>query len=418
MRALIVNSEDRRGGAARAAHRLHLALRDAGVDARMLVQVKHGDEASVLGPQSAVALLTAGLRPAADLLPLALYRQRRKVTFYPGWLPGGLASRIRDLQPDVVHFHWITGGAVDVRSFRSINRPLVWTLHDMWAFTGGCHYDEDCGKFASRCGRCPVLGSNQALDLSSFGWRRKQRGYRGAHLTIVAPSRWLGDAARGSPLLQDFPVIVIPNPIDTAVFRPIDKQLARQMLNLPPDQQIILFGALRATSEPRKGFPLLQEALQEFSRGNSKCFAVIFGASQPSAAPDFGMPSMFLGTLNDDVSLALLYSAADVFVAPSRQENLSNTVLESLSCGTPVVAFSIGGMPDMIDHQRNGYLAQPFDAGDLARGLEWVLNNAERAASLAQRAREKALEEFDERTIAKRYLDLYQDAVEAFGLKR
>jgi len=420
LRALIVNSEDRRGGAARAAHRLHSALREAGVDARMLVQVKHGDETSVLGPRNAIGMLAASLRPAADLLPLALYPGRQSVTFYPGWLPDRLVSRVRAERPDLVHLHWLAGATLKVTSLKRLNAPLVWTLHDMWPFTGGCHYDEGCGRYDSGCGRCPILASRRRMDLSMLGWRRKQRAYRGLDMHVVTPSRWLADLARRSPLLASFPVSVIPNPIDTRVYRPLDKCMARDLLKLPQEGRIVLFGALRSTTESRKGFPLLVEALQRFGRHHSreKCYAVIFGASRPDLSPDFGMESIFVGTMADDLSLALLYSAADVFVAPSRQENLSNTVMESLSCGTPVVAFSIGGMPDMIEHQVNGYLARPFEAEDLARGIAWVLSDTSRAAALAQRARNKASEEFDGIVIARRYLALYRDTLENYRAKR
>lgn len=413
MNVLIVNSEDRRGGAARAAHRLHLALRGIDVDARMLVQVKHGDGQSVIGPANAWQLLTAPLRPAADLLPLLAYRRRGRETFYPGWLPDRMVRRAQALEPDIVHLHWITGGAVNVRSLRRFAQPLVWTLHDMWAFTGGCHYDAGCARHDSGCGRCPVLGSTIGFDLSRIGWRRKQKAYRGLRLQIVTPSRWLGDLSRNSPLLGEFPVTVIPNAIDTDVFRPLPKATAREMLRLPQDRQIVLFGALRATSEARKGYKYLEEALRMLAARSSdaRTMAVVMGADAPADLPNFGMESVFLGTLSDDLTLALAYCAADVFVAPSEQENLSNTVLEALACGTPAVAFRIGGMPDMIEHQANGYLAEPFDVQDLAHGLAWVLESGSRRHVLSERARQKVTDEFESKKIARRHLALYKAAI-------
>jgi glycosyltransferase involved in cell wall biosynthesis len=410
MRPLLVNSEDLRGGAARAAYRLHLALRGIGIDARMLVQIKHGDAPSVIGPQSPFQRLSASLRAAADLLPVIAYRGRKQRTFYPGWLPDGLAGGIARLEPDLVHLHWIAGGALNVRSLQKLKRPIVWTLHDMWAFTGGCHFDEGCGRFNSGCGACPVLASNWQVDLSSFGWRRKQRAYRPLQMHVVAPSRWLGDLARNSRLLAPFPVSVIPNAIDTQVFRPIDKRLAREILRLPPEGNIVLYGALRSTVDELKGFPYLVEALQRFSQRQQQrnCRVVVFGATRPDKAPECGIETIYMGTLADDVTLALLYSAADVFVAPSKQENLSNTVMESLSCGTPAVAFSIGGMPDMIEHQRNGYLARPYECGELADGIAWVLDDPARWTSLSRRARDKAVEQFDSHIIARQHLVLYE----------
>ncbi len=420
MKITLLNSHDRAGGAARAANRLHLALRDLGIDARMLVQIKQGDQASVIGPQTAAGLLTANLRPAADLLPTLVYPRRTKATFYPGWLPERMARRVKAMQPDIVHLHWITGGALNVRSLRKVGRPLVWTLHDMWAFTGGCHYDDGCGRFNNGCGRCPVLGSGSVFDLSRIGWRRKLRAYRNLTLRIVTPSRWLGEKVRDSALLGRYPVSVIPNPIDTRLFRPIDRRLARDLLGLPPDRSIVLFGALRSTSDRRKGFGLLRPALQEFGRtdrGRESC-AVIFGASRPDEAPDLGMDCIFMGTLADDLSLCLLYCAADVLVAPSTQENLSNTVMESLSCGTPAVTFRVGGMPDMVEHQVNGYLAQPFESEDLARGIGWVLQDGRRHLALSASARAKVLEEFDQAKIARRYVALYEETMQSAKERR
>jgi glycosyltransferase involved in cell wall biosynthesis len=409
VRVALLNSEDLRGGAARAAYRLHLALRGIDVDARMLVQVKQGDSASVLGPAGDWRALAARLRPAADLLPLLAYPRRTGATFYPGWLPDRASRRVAALAPDLVHLHWITGGAVNVRSLRRFGRPLVWTLHDMWAFTGGCHYDDGCGRYADGCGGCPVLGSGSRLDLSRLGWRRKHKAYAGLPLNVVAPSRWLGELARNSPLLRVFPVTVIPNAIDTAVFRPLPRETARDLLGLPRDRRIVLFGALRATSELRKGYRHLEAALRALvPPPGAPVMAVVLGASAPAVAPDFGMDCRFLGTLSDDLSLALAYSAADVFVAPSTQENLSNAVVESLACGTPVVAFDVGGMPDMIEHQANGWLARPFDAQDLAAGITWVLGDEPRHRALRAQARQKAVAEYASETVARRHRALYQ----------
>lgn len=414
MKVVIINSEDRRGGAARAAHRLHRALRSVDVDCRMLVQVKHGDDPTVIGPEGVLRNMTVPFRPALDVLPILAYRHRKKsMTFYPGWLPDRMKPRVDAFAPDLVHLHWITGGTLNVRTLRKLGCPLVWTLHDMWAFTGGCHYDDDCGRYRTGCGRCPALGSQRESDLSAFGWRRKSNAYRDLPLTIVTPSKWLGELARNSPLLGDFPVNVIPNAIDIELYRPTDKLTARRMLRLPLDRKIILFGALRATSETRKGYHLLQPALRMLgNRATGRdAMTVIVGASQPAEPPDFGMESVFLGTLSDDVSLGLAYSAADVFVAPSTQENLSNAVMESLACGTPVVAFNIGGMPDMIDHRVNGYLAKAFDTGDLANGLEWVMEDNERHAALSDRARRKVVDTFAAPRIALEHLALYEDMV-------
>jgi glycosyltransferase involved in cell wall biosynthesis len=415
MKPLLVNSNDLRGGAARAAYRLHVGLRSIGVDSSMLVQVKDGEDASVVGPLTAFGRLAGRVRQALDLLPVYAYPAgRTRRTFYPGWLPDRSCVRVQEIAPDLVHLHWITGGFVNVKTLRKYRLPLVWTLHDMWPFTGGCHYDDGCGRYLSGCGSCPILGSNSSRDLSSRGFTRKVRAYRDLPLTIVTPSRWLGERARRSPLLAGFPVSVIPNAIDTDCFRPIAKGAARDLLGLPEDRKLILFGAAHGADEPRKGFSHLQTALRLLVEraGASPYTAVIFGASTPERPPDLGMSSTYAGSLDDDVSLAALYAAADVFVAPSTQENLSNTVMEALACGTPCVAFDIGGMPDMIEHRRNGYLARSFDAADLAEGMRWILEDDQRRQAFSSRARQKVLEEFAMPVVARRYLELYRRVLE------
>ena len=413
IRPLLLNSEDTRGGAARAAFRLHRGLRRIGVDARMLVQIKHSDDASVLGPRSLAGSVLSRLRPALDFAPVLAYRRRGKGVYYPGWLPGRVGARVRGLAPTLAHLHWITGGFLNVGSMRHWRLPLVWTLHDMWAFTGGCHYDEGCGHYRTRCGSCPVLGSQTRLDLSWLNWVRKRSAYRGLPLHVVAPSRWLAREAQASTLLGDFPVHVIPNGLDLDEYRPLDRLRARELLRLPPDHKLVLFGATSGTSEARKGFSCLQSALTRLAAEwhGQALTAVVFGASTPARPVDIGLPAIYMGSLRDDVTLALLYSAADVYVAPSLQENLSNTVMEALSCGTPCVAFDIGGMPDMIEHGRNGYLARPFDPGDLAVGVRWILEEPARWRELSARARAKVVEDFEIERVARRHLDLYAEVV-------
>jgi glycosyltransferase involved in cell wall biosynthesis len=415
MRPLLVNSDDSRGGAARAVYRLHCGLRSIGVDASMLVQVKHGEDPTVFGPRTGVGRLAARVRQALDLMPVYAYPEgRTRRTFYPGWVPDRSRSRVQEIAPDLVHLHWIAGGFVNVKSLATYGVPLVWTLHDMWAFTGGCHYDEGCGRYLSNCGSCPVLGSESSFDLSSLNFRRKAHAYPGLPLTIVTPSRWLGERARNSRLLGGFPLAVIPNAIDTDCFRPRAKDAARNLLGLPEGRKLILFGAAYGGDEPRKGFVHLQSALRLLVDGGgaSKLTAVIFGASASRESPNSEIECIHAGNLKDDVSLAALYAAADVFVAPSIQENLSNTVMEALACGTPCIAFDIGGMPDMIEHHRNGYLARPFDAADLAEGVRWILGDDQRRMELSSRARQKVLEEFAMPVVAHRHLELYRRVLE------
>jgi glycosyltransferase involved in cell wall biosynthesis len=300
-----------------------------------------------------------------------------------------------------------------IETLKSFHRPIIWTLHDMWPFTGGCHYDEECGKFRQLCGNCPFLHSGRDRDLSRRVFLRKLNSWKDVPIVVVATSHWLANMARASSLFKNQRIEVIPNGLDTEKYKPVDKQVARSVYNLPQDKHLILFSAFSATSDKRKGNQFLVPALEKLSKEGwaDQAELVIVGASRPENPPDLGMKVHYMGYLQDEASQVLLYSAADVVVAPSMQENLSNAVMESLACGTPVVAFGIGGMPDMIDHQKNGYLAKPFEFSDLANGIMWVLEDKNRQEALSSCARETVIERYTLKSVANRYAALYHDVL-------
>ena len=312
---------------------------------------------------------------------------------------------------DLVHLHWVCGGLLRLESLRKFRKPIVWTLHDMWAFTGGCHYDEGCGRYKDSCGICPQLKSRRQSDLSRWVWKRKKKAWQDLNITIVTPSQWLAECAKESSLFQNSRIEVIPNGIDTEQYKPFDKKLVREMLKLPQDKNIIIFGAVSATSYKRKGFQYLQEALQKMTKGGLRetTELVVFGSSEPEKPLDLGFKTHYMGQLHDDISIVSIYAASDVFVVPSLQDNLPNTIMESLACGTPVVAFGVGGIPEMIEHRRNGYLAKPEDPNDLAKGLNWVLVDPQRTLKMREAARKKTVKEYALESQAKRYKDLYED---------
>jgi glycosyltransferase involved in cell wall biosynthesis len=411
MNVLLLSTSDITGGAGRAAYRLHQGLQSLGVDSQMLVQYKSSDDKTVTAPSTRLGEGTAKMRVAFDALPLKFYRQRDDTTFSLQWLPDGIAQKVIQSEPDVINLHWTGEAFIQVETIAKFNRPLVWSLHDMWAFTGGCHYSQDCDRYTASCGACPQLHSSENWDLSRWVWQRKAKALRNLNLTIVTLSSWLGKCARSSSLFKELRVELIPNGIDTTKYRAIERQVARELLQLPQEKQLVLFGSVKATRDKRKGFHLLQPALQDLSKSgwHDELELVIFGASQPDNPPEFGFKVHYLGTLSDDLSLALVYSAADVFVLPSTQENLANTVMEAIACGIPCVAFNIGGMPDMIEHQKNGYLAQPYKIEDLAQGIAWVLENEDRYHKLSYRAREKVEHEFTLEIQSHRYLSLFTE---------
>ena len=413
MKVLLVNTSERKGGAARAAYRLHQGLQSININSQMLVQIKQSDDRAVIGSsaESGIGKARTGLRLTLDQLPLKFYPYGGSSNYSPHWLPDTIDSKVNQLAPDIINLHWVSAGYLQIESIAKFNQPIVWTLHDMWAFTGGCHYNQECDRFTESCGICPQLNSKRNWDLSRWVWQRKAKAWKNLNLTVVTPSIWLAKCARESSLFRDRRVEVIPNSLDTATYRPINKKVARELLGLPQNKQLILFLSLRATSDKRKGFHLLQPALQELSQAGwqEKLEIMIVGASKTENTPNFGFKSHYLGTLNDDLTLALVYSAADVFIIPSIQDNLPNTVLEAVSCGTPCVAFNIGGMPDMIEHQQNGYLAKSYEIDDLVRGIIWTLENEERYQKLSYRARQKAEQEFALEIQAHRYKSLFRE---------
>ena len=410
---LILNTTDNQGGAAIATYRLHCGLRSIGINSHLLVQVKKTDDYSVVGPLTKWQKIFAFFRLYLDVVTTRLYRKRKKVIFSPAWLSESLVSKVTKFNPDIVHLFWVCDGFLRIETLKKFKQPIVWTLHDMWPFTGGCHYDEGCGRFQHSCGNCPVLHSERERDLSRRIWERKQIAWEGVPIVVVATSHWLADMARSSSLFRGQRIEVIPNGIDTEIYKPISKEVARATYNLPQDKHLILFSAFGATSDKRKGNQFLVQALEKISRAGwgSNTELLIIGASRPENPPDLGMKVHYMGRMHDEISQVLLYSAADIVVAPSMQENLSNTVMESLACGTPVVAFNIGGMPDMIDHHVNGYLARPFDPDDLADGIMWVLENKDRRDVLSQRARQTVVERYALKVVANRYLVLYQSVL-------
>ncbi|MBD2037927.1 glycosyltransferase family 4 protein [Leptolyngbya sp. FACHB-321] len=410
MNVLLLSTSDINGGAARAAYRLHRGLKRINASTQMMVQIKSSDDDAVIAPRPNLRRDFAKARPALNALPLKLYPHHGSGTFSTQWLPDYISPKVRQITPDIVNIHWACDGFLQIETLAKLNCPLVWTLHDMWAFTGGCHYSQECDRYTASCGSCPQLGSNRNFDLSRWILKRKAKAWKNLNLSIVTPSHWLAECARSSSLFHALPVHVIPYGIDLERYRSADRKFARHILKLPQDKQLILFTAIGATSDRRKGLHLLQAALQYLEQIGcaQQIELLIVGASQPDTHVDLKLRMHYLGTLSDDISLSLAYAAADIFVAPSTQDNLPNTVIEALACGTPCVAFNIGGMPDLIDHQQNGYLAQPFQTEDLAHGITWVLSNEKRHQCLADAARQKAEREFALEKQATRYVDLFK----------
>lgn len=415
MRISIINAHDTNGGAARSAYRLHRGLIEAGVASTFFTQVKKSDDATVRKNGSKLGKVWDFAKPLIDSMPARLYRARDKSSPFSSaicptsrWLKQAGFNNA-----DLINLHWIAEGFISIESLRQIAVPLVWTLHDSWPFTGGCHLPLNCQNFSSHCGGCFRLGSNNRIDLSRLIFERKAHAWAHLDMTIVAPSNWMAQSAKKSALFINRRIEVIPNGLDLQRYKPLGQELCKQILGIPLDTKVILFSAQSAVSDKNKGFQFIQPALSVLKNNcnHKNLMIVVCGESQPVHAPEFGFPVRYMGRLHDDTALAVLYSAADVMLVPSMQENLPNTIMEAMACGTPVVAFNIGGIPDMVEHQRNGYLAQPFDIQDLARGLSWVLEDLERRKAISAKSREKIENNFSLPSVAKQYQSLFEELV-------
>lgn len=412
MKILIVSTHDIQGGAAKASYRLHKALLNTGIDSQMLVQSKKTDELTIIGPKNKYEKGMEIIRPELDKLPLLFYKNEPKEFFSISWFSSkGIIDKINEINPDIVHLHWVNDGMIKIEDLLKIKQPIVWSLHDMWLFTGGCHYDRNCGKYESQCRECNILTSRKKNDLSYKIFNRKKKIFNKIkNMTIIGLSEWLTNCAKSSSLLINKNVINLPNIIDTEKYSPIAKKVAKKLLNLKENKKYILFGAMNSTLDLRKGYKELKEAINHSNLENTEI--LVFGSSKPANDLIFKYKTHYLGYFNDELSMKILYNAADVMIVPSLQENLSNIIMESLSCGTPVVAFNIGGNKDMIEHKKNGYLSEPLNSNDLANGIEWVLNSSS-YDDLVYKARKKILNNFDSKTVIKKYIKLYNNILKS-----
>lgn len=416
IKILTVNVSDSSGGAARAAYRIHKAVIEVGVDSQFLVKNKWTNDETVISVDNfdSFAKLKAPFRWIQNKINNYVQKLRwlpypnREDVFMSDLRSTSIHGALQKIDFDILHLHWVNLRFLDLRELRKINKPIVWTLHDCWPFTGICHYFYNCERYTMGCGCCPHLHSTNAKDLSAKVWQQKKQIYQGLNIHIVTPSRWLANAACKSSLFGQFPVSIIPNPIDTKYFSPGNKIKACIELNLNPLKKHILFGAMNALNDTRKGFAEFKNAMlyfeNKFDDGTTEI--LVFGSTE---APEMELKNINiinLGMLHDSNLLAA-YRAAAVMVVPSLSENLSNIIMESLACGTPMVAFNIGGNADMIDHLQNGYLANELDSHDLANGINYCLTNNVNN-SLSETARKKVMEYFQTDLVGTKYVEMYK----------
>lgn len=397
MKVLHLSTFDRINGASIAAYRLHEGLLEAGVDSAIWVQNKVTSDPEVLGPGKGPAKYWSLLRPWMDRFPLLAAGAFGDMMTSAAWLPRWQTSAVEYSRPDVLHLHWVQGGFIPVGLLRKLGKrvPIVWTFHDEWPFSGLRHYPHTTEKPGWLYRRWDQKAC-----------RVKRSVYQEVQPLAVTPSRWMADRAQASAVWQGLQTEVLPNPIDTRVFHPVDPSVARRLLKLPPDLPLVLFGSEAGAGDPRKGFDLLRRACQQLSEAGKRFGLVCFGNGSPGDLGD--IPCFSLGWIYDDASLALAYSAADVVTLPSRMDNLPNTGVEGAACGRPVVSFDVGGIPDIIEEGKTGYLCQPESADQLADRIGRLLDDAALRESMGAAARERTEARFSTGAVIPQFRDLYR----------
>lgn len=414
MKIVHLNTYDGNGGAGRACLRLSDALNDAGVDSKVLVYYKFGNNPSIVNlSRGPIAKATAVYNIMAERYLSKALVKAVQTPFSLQWFGKSIVKNKWIQEADVIHIHWINHGFLTPRflaKLAELDKPIVWTFHDSNAFTGGCHVRYSCENFHRQCGNCPLLKISGPKDISHQTWKRKQKAYSKVNFHIVAPSHWMANSVKESSLLGIRPISVIPNTIDLEVFKPYVKAEAKKILKISPEKFVILSGFMPSKNDKHKGTSYLLTALFEFSRrtgiAGAQIELVIFGNKDEKNLPKFPFKTTFLGTIDKDEHLAKCYAAADAFVTASLEDNLPNTVMESLACATPVIAFSTGGIPDMVKHLENGYLAEYKSASDLANGLAWLFHHQQKEA-VQKEARRIILNTFAPTIVAEQHLSLY-----------
>jgi glycosyltransferase involved in cell wall biosynthesis len=414
---LHLSTFDVRGGAARAAYALHRAMVDSGIDSTMRVGLKSVDDQTVIGPMVSNARRTVdGVKfLTANVLEHQLWKLQRssiKTWRSPG-LFGSLSARaINASAADVVNIHWATDGFLSIKEIGRITKPVVWSLYDMWPFSGTEHYGNDAPDARWRTGytKANTPTEDRGMDLDRISWERKMRLWS-APRQIVAASSAFAQAAHDSALMGTWPIHTIPHVIDCDAFAPMSMDEARLELGLPLLPPLILFIASGGIADQRKGWDLLEQALPRIKAAVPDVEVVIVGPSRPDYQAPEGVPIHWAGSVHGDRALRLHYSAATVTAVPSREDNMPLTAMEAQACGRPVVAFRIGGLPDIIEHEGTGYLAVPFDTEQLVAGFSSILTDPALSAAYGQAARDRAVSSWSPTAVVTPYLEVYAEAI-------
>ena len=418
VKVIHINTYAGNGGAGKACLRLNKALIEEGIDSHVAVNFlfKNNPEVHNLS-EGFFSKWFSAAGIILERIGAKMYTKPLPIPFSVPFWGKDISDNPLLRSADIIHLHWINHAFLrpsDIAFLAQLNKPVVWTFHDSNAFTGGCHVRYSCDHYQNECGNCPVLKNPGNEDISHSIWMQKQKAYQNLNFNIVAPSKWMAESVTKSKLLATRNIINIPNTLDTKAFRPLPQAEAREKLGISPDKFILMSGFMPSRKDMHKGTSFLIEAIEIFVREyhieRENIELVIFGNRDNKNVPDFPVSTIFMGTISSEEELAWCYNAANVFLAPSLEDNLPYTVLESLSCGTPVVAFATGGIPDMVQHKYNGYLAEYCSSQDLAAGINWVFTHPERDL-LGGNARRFIEDNFSEDIIAKRHIELYNSLI-------
>lgn len=409
MKVLHLSTFDIRGGAARSAYRFHQGMLASGIDSQILVRSKWGQDSHVHTFSNVDSLSSRIKRRFSHLILQQRFQKQIKHA------PVGFDSFSVDLTDcgikcdadiDIINLHWVAGFVNPITFFQMNSKvPIVWRFSDLNPITGGCHYDSGCGRYLKECYQCPQLGSTSVNDISSEIWRRKRKAFEWipeGHFHLVAQSNWMAEQMRRSPLVGRFPVTVIGNGIDTDVYRSTPRPGLRTSLGIAEDEQVLLFVAT-STQTRRKGLALLLDALANLDK---KVKLLSVGGNKP--VEHIGDRHIWLGKVDNDYMLSAIYNIADLFVLPSLQDNLPNTAIEALACGTPVVGFDSGGLSDIVEPGVTGELVPTGDVSALAEAISTMLKDKETLKGMRAVCRENALDKFHLPTQVGRLTDLYR----------
>lgn len=413
MRVLLINTSERVGGAAIAASRLMESLKNNGIKAKLLVRDKQTDQISVVSLNRSWMMVWKFIWERIIIWKANHFKKNNLFAVDIANTGTDITSMPEFQQADIIHLHWINQGMLSLNNIEKIlasGKPVVWTMHDMWPCTGICHHARECTHYQLGCHHCPyIYKGGSKKDLSTRIFRKKQNIYKGRHISFITCSQWLKGQAEKSALLTGHSITSIPNPINTNLFKPRDKKEAREACMLPQSIKLILFGSVKITDK-RKGIDYLVEAcnllVKKYPELSAQLGVVVFGKRSEELEELLPLKVYPLDYVSNEHQMVDIYNAVDLYVTPSLEENLPNTIMEAMACGIPCVGFNVGGIPEMIDHLHNGYVAEYKSAEDLANGIHWVLTDTE-YKELSEEATRKAVSSYSENHIAKRYINVY-----------